>query len=90
MARRTIWVAELRISERTAAKISAKHGISQHDVRDAVVCVSGLRAEGDTHPDRGFRWLIDAEIDGRDFRIVLYPSPVEPDVHALGSDYRRN
>jgi hypothetical protein len=37
-----IWVAELRISRRTAQKIAQVHGITEDELRDAVECVRGL------------------------------------------------
>jgi hypothetical protein len=48
-----LWIAHLLISDRTAEKIINVHGIHPDDVRDAVVCVPGLRFSWDTRRDRG-------------------------------------
>jgi hypothetical protein len=87
----TIWVADLRISRATAEKISGKHGISGQEVRDAVVCVPGLRFTWDDDPERGLRALVEADIRGPVI-VVLYPRPQDAygDAWALGSVYRRH
>ncbi len=49
-----IWVAELRISDRTAQKLSSVHGLQADDVRDAVQCVKGLPFTWDDDLPGGF------------------------------------
>jgi hypothetical protein len=84
----SIWVAELRVSERTAEKLSSKHGLSTDEVRQAVVCVSGLQFSWNDHPQRGIRAIIRTRVNERDVLVVLYPvsGPIE-DVWNLGSAY---
>lgn len=70
---KAIWVAELRISNRTAQKIVGRHNVEPHEVREAVVCVSGLTAAWDDHPDKGLRALVQVRIRDRRWLAVLYP-----------------
>lgn len=85
-----LWVAQLIISDLTAAKIRTKHGINPADVRQAVVGVVGLRYAWDYHPERGWRVLVEANIGGRACVIVLYEVEHQlGDVWALGSAYPR-
>jgi len=82
-----IWVAQLAISERTAQKIEHKHGVTPGEVRDAVCCVKGLNAWSEDHIDHGLRWFVRVAIRGGMHLVVLYPSPYDSDVFALGSCY---
>lgn len=83
-----LWVADLIVSQATAEKLSTHHGLDWHEVRDAIVCVSGLRYAWDDDSERGRRALVEAEIRGRSCIVVLYPveDPLG-DVYALGSAY---
>lgn len=81
-----IWVALLRVSDRTAEKLMQKHGLDADEVRDAVQCVRGLRYVWDEHPDRGVRALVETSIRRRRVLVVLYPTD-EIDVWHLGSAY---
>jgi hypothetical protein len=83
-----LWVAKLNISFRTAQKIINRHGIPIADVRDAVVCRSGLVYVWDEDEVRGPRAIVAAEIRGRKAWVVLYPAP-DPmgDAYNLGSAY---
>ncbi len=84
-----IWVARLEISSRTVDKLSRAHGLSAADVRDALVCVAGLRATWDDHPDRGRRALIEFFLNGQRVLAVLYPvQDALGDTWNLGSAYR--
>jgi hypothetical protein len=84
-----IWVAELRISDRTAAKLSSKHGLRACDVRDAVQCVYGLPFAWENHPERGRRVIVEATVAGRRTLVVLYPvGSLAGDVWNLGSAYQ--
>ncbi len=84
-----IWVARLEISSRTVDKLSRAHGLSAADVRDALVCVAGLRATWDDHPDRGRRALIELFLNGQRVLAVLYPvQDALGDTWNLGSAYR--
>jgi hypothetical protein len=38
-----MWVARLIVSQKTAEKLAGRHGLTWQEVRDSVVCVSGLR-----------------------------------------------
>jgi len=84
----TIWVAVLGVSPATAQKISGRHHISEHEIRDAVQCVSGLRYTWDLHPTRGRRAIVETFIRGQRVLVVLYPRP-NPygDAWDLGSAY---
>lgn len=84
-----IWVGELHISARTAAKLSSKHGLRACDVRDAVQCVNGLNFVWDEHPERGWRVIIETTVAGQQTLVVLYPhDDLAGDVWNLGSAYR--
>lgn len=84
----SVWVAELRISGRTAAKLSSKHGLRACDVRDAVQCVNGLIFSWDDDPERGQRVIIETEVFGKRILVVLYPvDDMAGDVWNLGSAY---
>jgi hypothetical protein len=88
---RRLWVAELLISDRTAAKIRELHHIEPQEVLDAVVCVEKLRFIWHTHPVRGLRAIVQTVIRGVGVEVVLYPVPNHPmgDVYHLGSAYPR-
>ena len=85
-----LWVARLIVSQATAEKLTARHGLDWQEVHDAFVCVSGLRYAWDDDPERGLRALVEAEIRGWPCVVVLYPveDPLG-DVYALGSAYPR-
>jgi hypothetical protein len=83
-----VWVAVLNISWRTAEKISQLHQLTCDEVRDAVVCRSGLPYVWDIDPDRGARAIVKIQIRGRPALIVLYPTDDSSgDVWNLGSAY---
>lgn len=87
---RSLWVAKLIISEATARKLSAKHGLDPREVYDAVVGVTGLRYVWHDHPDRGRRALAEVWISDRRCVVVLYPvDDPAGDVYALGSAHPR-
>ena len=86
MTRRGVWVAVPNISARTAEKIASRHQMTSDEVRDAVVCVSGLTFAWDMHPERGERVIISVQVRGRPALVVLYPTAGE-DVWNLGSAY---
>jgi hypothetical protein len=83
-----IWVADLRISRRTATKIAVRHGVHATEIRDAVQCVAGLPFVWDDHIERGRRVIVRVRIRDRWFLVVLYPA-THPlgDVWNLGSAY---
>jgi hypothetical protein len=85
----TIWVAQLRISNATAHKISTQHGLQADEVRGAVECVRGLPFVWDDDPDRGRRAIVETFIRGYRVLVVLYPAD-DPlgEVFDLGSAYR--
>jgi hypothetical protein len=86
----SLWVAQLIVSESTAQKLAAKHGLDWRDVHDAIVCVRGLRYTWHEHPERGRRALIEIKIGRRWCIAVLYAVGAPPDnVFALGSAYER-
>jgi hypothetical protein len=74
-----MWVAELLISDRTAAKIIGLHNIHPDEVREAVVAVAGLQWARDIDELRGPRVLVQAEIRGKSVLLVLYDAD-----HPLG------
>jgi hypothetical protein len=83
-----LWVAELRISSRTSEKINSLHGVTDQEVKDAVVCVQGLRYVWDDDPERGRRAIIETMIRRRPAYVVLYPtSDGWGDCWNLGSAY---
>ena len=78
----------LNISWRTAEKITQAHGLTCDEVREAVVCVSGLTFSWHVHPERGERAIVSVQLRGRSALIVLYPVDDElGDVWNLGSAY---
>jgi len=83
-----IWIAELRISARTAEKIVTAHGIGVEELREAVVNVRGLEFVWHEHPERGHRAIVKAFIRQRKVLVVLYPAdgPLG-DCWNLGSAY---
>jgi hypothetical protein len=85
-----LWVARLIVSQKTAEKLAGRHRLNWQDVRDSVVCVSGLRYAWDRDPERGRRALVEVEIRGMLCLVVLYPvDDSSGDVYALGSAYPR-
>jgi len=83
-----IWVAVLHISDRTAQKIINLHNIHPNEVRDALVCQSGLNAWTDWDENRGLRCIVEVYIRGQKGQAVIYPADdYDPDVFALGSCY---
>lgn len=86
--RRRLWVAQLWISERTAAKINGAHQLSSEEVRDAVECVAGLEFVWHLDEARGERAIVSTRIRGRSALAVLYDAghPLG-DVYWLGSVY---
>lgn len=83
-----LWVARLVVSRATARKLAAKHGLGWRDVRDAIVCVRGLRYTWHQHPERGRRALVEFTLHGRRCIAVLYPvHDSYGNVFALGSAY---
>ena len=86
----SLWVANLIVSEATAHKLSSKHQFDWREVRDAIVCVRGLRYTWHSHPERGRRALVEIVIRGQRCVAVLYPvgGPYS-DVFASGSAYPR-
>ena len=89
MAGRKLWVAELLISDRTAAKIRGAHKLEPDDVRDAVQCRERLVYVWDEDPDRGLRAIVQAVVRGVPTKVVLYPVENDPvdDIYHLGSAY---
>jgi hypothetical protein len=85
---RRLWVARLHVSHRTAEKISLLHGITEAEVRAAVVCVEGLEYVWHVHPERGLRAIVKAVIHRKPALVVLYPAD-DPlgDSYNLGSAY---
>lgn len=85
-----VWIADLHISTRTAAKIQAKHGITVTEVRDALQCVEGLRGATDEHPEHGLRLISQLTLRNRPALAVLFDAghPLG-DVWNLGSVYFR-
>jgi hypothetical protein len=83
-----LWVARLYVSRRTADKISRRHGITETEVRDAVVCVEGLEFVWHLNPDRGVRAIVKVRIRRTMALVVLYPAN-DPlgDTYHLGSVY---
>jgi hypothetical protein len=85
---RSLWVARLIVSDATARKLSAKHGLDWRKVRDAIVCTRRLRYGWHHHPERGWRVLVEIVIGGTPCVAVLYPlEDGAGDVFALGSAY---
>ena len=87
---RSLWAARLIISEATAGKLSAKHGLDPREAHDAIVGVAGLAYVWHDHPERGRRALVEISIGDRRCVAVLYPvDDAAGDSYALGSAYPR-
>lgn len=87
---RSLWVAELIVSDRTKTKLSAKHQLDWRDVRDGIVCVRNRRYTWDDDPERGTRALVEVVVRGRLCIAVLYPvEDPSDDVYALITAYPR-
>ncbi len=85
---RTLWVAELRISEKTAQKLLHKHHVEPAEVRDSVVCRIGLPFRIDDDPQRGKRFVVTVAIRSERWLVVLVPSPRDADIFALATAHR--
>ena len=86
----SLWVAELIVSDKTAHKLAVRHGLDWQEVRDALVCVRGLRYGWHDDPVRGRRALVEVVVHGISCIAVLYPvDDRSGDVYALGSAYPR-
>lgn len=85
---RSLWIAALAISDRTADKIRGKHHIEPDEVRAELVCVSGLEYGWHTDEERGERAMVSITLHGRPALAVLYDAehPMG-DVWNLGSVY---
>lgn len=78
------------MSSATAAKLSARHGLSADEVRDALTCVPGLQFRWDRHPARGRRAIVRVVIRQQAVLVVLYPvDHPQAGVWRLGSAYPR-
>ena len=85
---RSLWVARLIISEATAEKLSAKHGLDHREVRNAIVGITGLTYAWHDDPERGRRALVEVWLGDRRCIAVLYPvDDTAGDTYALGSAY---
>lgn len=85
-----LWVARLEVSQRTAEKLAARHGLDEEEVRDAIVCVRDLLYGWHNDPVRGLRAVVEVEIRGMRCVVILYPvDDLSGDVYALGSAYPR-
>lgn len=82
-----LWVAELRVSSAVAEKISAKHDVTESEVRDQLVNVTGLQYVERT--DSGYE--VQVWIRGREHLAVVFPKwGMDPDdVYYLATVYRR-
>ena len=83
----SLWVAELAISARTAEKLRRKHQLEPDDVRDALVCVRGLRFVVEDEPS--YHVIVEFWL-GRDRMLAsLYPNAgMAEDAWNLASAYR--
>ncbi len=79
---RSLWVAELAISARTADKIRSKHNIEPDEVRQALVCVAGLEFTWHKDEERGERALVAVALRGRPALAVLYEAE-----HPMGDSW---
>jgi uncharacterized DUF497 family protein len=88
----SIWIADLRISFKTANKLRNEHGLDVEEVRQALVCVSGLSFSWDDDSERGERALILIKIREKAVLAVLYPrlNDAYGDSWNLGSAYPIN
>lgn len=85
----SVWVAQLHISARTAAKLAALHQLDAETVRLHVECVAGLTGAWHEHEHRGSRMILEVQIAGRRILVVLYPrSGFFGDEWDLGSAYQ--
>lgn len=82
----SIWIAELRISRRTADKLRRVHHIDPDEVRQSLVGVPGLVYAANVHPIYGWRALMIIAVRSRRTLVVLFPT-VDADVWNLGSAY---
>lgn len=83
-----LWVSVLNISDRTAEKVTSVHHIEVGELRDAIVCVSGLSYTWDDDSERGTRALVQVTIRGREALVALYPGEdAFGDCYNLGSVY---
>lgn len=82
-----LWIAELRISDAVATKISSRHRVTADEIREALICVPGLTyAHRD---DTGCE--IQIFLRGREHLAVIFPRHgADPDgVFFLATVYPR-
>lgn len=83
-----VWVARVVVSDRTRAKVAAKHGLDVELLLAHLVGVRGLPFRWDEHPDRGRRVVVSLTLGRRQVAVVLYPAPdLGEDCFRLGSAY---
>jgi hypothetical protein len=69
-----VWIAEIRMSERVAAKIKQKHGVTPNQVDEACMFFGYRAARWDVDADRGSRLIVrGADYDGIPLIVVLKP-----------------
>lgn len=74
MSPQRIWIAEVWISERIAAKLHAKHGVEPQQVRDACLFGRQTSARWQEDPERGSRlFVMGKDRDGVKLLVLLKP-----------------
>ena len=81
----TIWIAQLRISQATSAKLRNRHGLSPRDVSESLICRAGLPFAWDYHHERGKRAIVRVRLGDQNVLCVLYP--LGDGIWNLGSAY---
>ena len=83
-----IWVAVLDITDGVAAKLNQKHGLTQHEVREAVQCRQGLNVRREWDQNRGWRWYVDVRIRNDPYLVVLRQNPWDNDRYKVVTCHR--
>jgi hypothetical protein len=84
---RSIWIAQLRISDATAYKLRSVHQFDPDEIRQEIQAVPGLTYSSHVHPEYGWRALLFITIRYQRVLVVLFPTD-DPEVWNLGSAYR--
>ena len=86
---RRLWIADLLVSDATRQKLIRVHRLDPDEVRERLVCRTGLRYTWHDHPERGRRALVETFVGGARVLAVLYPAgDLEEETWHLGSAYR--
>jgi hypothetical protein len=86
---REFWIAEIRVTAATEAKLRSKHNLTSDEVRSACVPDKYIRASWHTHHKHGKRLFVEARDRYGNLRIVLQPVNVAEGIWRLRTAWRK-